>query len=150
MNTLHRTTLLTAASIATVVALTISPAQAAWQDKAALASLSVSTETVKAPTNLSTAGTKCATSYDAAGNPTTTLQAKVSWTASPTAKVTSYEVKAYTSGWSYSVTTVAAPATTVTGSYDSYYASQNVQVTVTAKTSYGWFAESTKSKVITC
>ena len=150
MTTLHRGLLVLTVAIAGLVGLTAAPAQAAYTDKAALTALTVGTATVAPPTSLNTGGTKCATTYDAAGNPTTTLQARLSWTASPTAKVTSYEVIAYATGWSYTVTSVAAPTTVVTGTYDSYYATQNIQVTVRARTSYGWTAESVKSGVIKC
>lgn len=149
MSTLRRCAALTAIAVVTVLGLTVNPAEAAFSDTATMAT-SVATTTVAAPTKLSTAGTKCVTRYDSWGRAYTTLEARVSWTGSTTPKVASYEVLAYASGWSYSVTTVNASTTTVTGSYDSYYATQNVQVTVLARTSYGWTAESAKSGVIKC
>jgi hypothetical protein len=144
-----RRLLVIAAATAGILGLAI-PAQAAFTDRTTVA-ISSTTTTVAAPTGLTTGGTKCVTTYDAYGNPTgTTLQAKLSWKASTTPKVTSYEVRAYASGWSYSVVTVGATSTSVSGTYDSYYATQNIQVTVTARTAYGWTAESAKSGVIKC
>ena len=149
MTGLRRGLLLLAALLTVLVGFDLSSASAAFTDKAQL-SVSVGTLRVAPPTGLSTAGTKCSTTYDAYGNPTTTLQARVSWQGSTTPKVTSYDVMAYSSGWSYLVTTVDSSTTVVTGTYDSYYASQNIQVVVTARTSYGWTAESAKSGVIKC
>jgi hypothetical protein len=136
-------------AVATVLGLTATPALAAFTDRTTTAA-SVSTTTVAAPTKLSTAGTRCVTRTDSSGRTTTTLEARLSWTASTTPKVTSYEIRAYASGWSYPVTTVAAPTAELSGSYDSSYATQNIQVVVTARTSYGWSAESAKSGVIKC
>ncbi|MBB3676166.1 hypothetical protein [Modestobacter versicolor] len=149
MGALRRGLLLVAVTAATVVGLTAAPAQAGFDDRATMTA-SVGTAKVAPPTSLSTAGTKCVTRTDAWGRTYTTLEARLSWTGSTTPKVTSYQVIAYASGWSYEVTTVNAPTTVVTGSYDSYYATQNVQVVVTARTSYGWTAESAKSGVIKC
>jgi hypothetical protein len=149
VSVLRRSVLPIAVAAATFLGLTAGPAQAAFSDNASIPA-TIGTLTVAAPTNLSTAGTKCDVRYDAYGRATTTLQARLTWKPSTTAKVTSYEVIAYASGWSYSVTTVDAPTTVVTGSYDSYYATQNIQVTVVARTSYGWTAESAKSGVIKC
>jgi hypothetical protein len=150
MTTPRRGLLITTAVMVTLLGLTAAPAQAGFTDATAMKPVTVGTVTVAPPTGLNTGGTKCDVTYDAYGNPTTTLNARLSWTASTTAKVTGYEVIAYATGWSYSVTTVAAPTTVVTGSYDSYYATQNIQVTVRARTSYGWTAESAKSGVIKC
>ncbi len=149
MTTLRRSALLLAIAVSIVLGLGTSPAQAAFHDATTMPA-SIGTTTVVPPTKLSTAGTKCVTRYDSWGRAYTTLEAKLTWTASSTAKVTSYEVVAYASGWTYSVTTVNGSTTTVTGSYDSYYATQNIQVTVIARTSYGWTAESAKSGVIKC
>ena len=150
MTGLRRAVLLLVVAVATVVGLTVSPAQASFSAKATLPTATIGTATVAAPTNLSTAGTKCVTRTDSWGRTYTTLEARLSWRGSTTPKVTSYDVRAYASGWSYLVTTVDAPTTVVTGSYDSYYATQNIQVVVTARTSYGWTAESAKSGVIKC
>ena len=150
MTGLRRGALLVAAALATVLVLGTGPAQAAFSAKASLPTATVATAKVAAPTNLSTAGTKCVTRTDAYGRTYTTLEARLSWRGSTTPKVTSYDVMAYASGWSYLVTSVDAPTTVVTGSYDSYYATQNIQVVVTARTSYGWTAESAKSGVIKC
>jgi hypothetical protein len=48
------------------------------------------------------------------------------------------------------VTSVPAPPTVVTAPYDSPYATQDIQVPVIARTSYGWTAESANSGAIRC
>jgi hypothetical protein len=150
VSALRRSLLLIALSVTTLLGLTVTPAQAAFDDKATMSTLTVGTPKVAPPTSLSTAGTKCVPHVDASGRSYTTMEARLSWTASTTPKVTSYRVLAYAGGLSYEVTTVDAPTTVVTGSYDSAYATQNIQVIVTARTSYGWTAASAKSGVITC
>ena len=45
---------------------------------------------------------------------------------------------------------VDAATTSLTGDYDSYYATQNIRVVVTTLTSYGWTGESQPSGVIKC
>jgi hypothetical protein len=150
MTRLLRTLVLTLAAMAVLLGLT-SPAGAAYSDKATLSS-AVTTLAVAAPATLSTAGTKCTSTYDAATmRYTTTLHAKVSWSTSPTRGVTGYVVTAvFADGTRYPVAQVAAPATSVTGDYDAYYATQNIRVTVTTLTSYGWTATSPMSGVIKC
>ena len=150
MSRLRRTLVLALTAVAVVLGLT-SPAGAAYSDSATVTS-SVSTVKVAAPTALSTAGTKCETSSDAATmRYTTTLHAKLSWAASPTRGVSGYLVIAvFSDGSTYPVTQVAAPATSVTGDYDAYYATQNVRVVVMTLTSYGWTATSSLSGVIKC
>jgi hypothetical protein len=149
MTTTGRGATLVALAIAVLIGLT-APANAAFTARATMATATVGTVSVVPPTKLSTAGTKCETHVDSYGRTYTTLEAKLSWTPSTTEQVTSYRVVAYASGWSYEVTSVDGSATSVRGSYDSYYATQNIQVVVTARTSYGWTAESVRSPVIRC
>jgi len=150
MSSLRRTLVLTLAALAVVLGLT-SPAGAAFSGQAVLTS-SVTALTVAPPTALSTGGTKCDSTYNAATMTyTTTLHAKVSWAASATRGVTGYVVSAvFADGSRYPVAQVAATATSITGDYDAYYATQNIRVTVTTLTSYGWTATSPMSGVIKC
>ena len=149
MTPIGRSATLVALAIAVLIGLT-APANATLTAQATMATATVGTVTVVPPTKLSTAGTKCVTHVDSYGRTYTTLEAKLSWTPSTTEKVTSYRVMAHAGGWSYEVTWVDGSATSVRGSYDSYYATQDVQVIVTARTSYGWTAESARSPVIRC
>jgi hypothetical protein len=150
MTGLRRALVLVLAAVTVTLGLT-SPASAAYSDTATMTS-TASTLKVAPPTSLSTAGTKCETSYDAATmRYTTTLHAKASWVASPTRGVSGYLVVAvFSDGSTYPVAQVAAPATSVTGDYDAYYATQNIRVIVMTLTSYGWTAASSLSGVIKC
>jgi hypothetical protein len=156
MSTLRRSALLLTIAIATLTGLTTGTAQAAFNDTATMA-LTTSTVTVDAPAKPSTAGTKCTTinwtrtvnGVTTSGS-TTTLNARVSWDASTTPGVTSYVITAYGVGWSAPVTEVPATTLSVSDTYDGAYANQNITVTVTARTGYGWTAESPKSGVIKC
>jgi hypothetical protein len=128
-------------------------AQAAYDSSASLPTTSVATLKVAPPTGLSTAGTQCVTTVDpTTGTTTTTLQAKVSWTASTTTRgVTGYVVSAvFSDGTRYPVTSTDASTTSVSGTYDAYYASQNISVVVTTTTSYGWTASTAPSSAVTC
>jgi len=128
----------------------ITNALAAMDDRATLPTMGVTTTTVAAPGNLSTGGTKCVSSFNN-GTYQTRLQAKVSWTASTTRGVSGYRVIAlFSDGTRYPVAQVDAATTSLTGDYDSYYATQNIRVVVTTLTSYGWTGESQPSGVIKC
>jgi hypothetical protein len=130
-----------------------SPAQASFATKTAALAANVTAITVAAPVTVTTSGTKCSTSYNwSTGTTTTTLNAKVSWSASTTARgVTGYLVTAvFSDGTKYPVAQVAAPGTSIRGDFDAYYATQNIRVTITTLTSYGWTAESAASGVIKC
>jgi hypothetical protein len=154
---LRRSVLLITVAVVTVLGLTVTPALAAFSDKAAMPTLTTSTVTVDAPAKPSTAGTKCTTTTWTHTNngvttsgSQTTLHAKLSWDASTTPKVTSYVITAYGSGWSTVVTEVPATSLSVSDDFDGAYANQNITVTVTARTAYGWTSESPKSGVIRC
>jgi hypothetical protein len=128
----------------------ITAALAAMDDRATLPTMGVTTTTVAAPGNVSTGGTKCVSSLNN-GTYQTRLQAKVSWTASTTRGVSGYRVTAvFSDGTTYPVAQVDAATTSLTGDYDSYYATQNIRVVVTTLTSYGWTGESQPSGVIKC
>ena len=128
----------------------ITAALAAMDDRAPLPTMGVTTTTVAAPGNVSTGGTKCVSSLNN-GTYRTRLQAKVSWTASTTRGVSGYLVTAvFSDGTRYPVAQVGATTTSLTGDYDSYYATQNIRVVVTTLTSYGWTGESQPSGVIKC
>jgi hypothetical protein len=153
VNRLRRAAVLTAAALAVTLGLS-APAQAALTDTAPKFTASVTTIKVAAPTSVSTGGTKCTTTYNATtGTSTTTLNAKVSWPASTTSRgVTGYVVTAvFSDGTKYPVAQVSASTTSLSGDYDASYASQNIRVTVTTLTAYGWTAESAPSSgVIKC
>ncbi|MCW2537812.1 MAG: exported protein of unknown function [Modestobacter sp.] len=148
----RRGLVLVAATLALTLGLSL-PASADLSDRSPVLSATATTLQVAAPASVSTSGTRCVTSYNYwNGTTTTTLQARVSWPASTTTRgVTGYLVTAYfTDGSSTPVAWVDAPGTSVSGSYDVYYASQNIRVSVTTYTSYGWTAESAKSGAIRC
>jgi len=156
VSTLRRGAALVAIALATVLGLTVAPAQAAFTDQATITA-TAGTITVAPPTGLNTRGTGCSTTtwyYNYNGQVSsgtkTTVNARVQWTASPTNRVTSYVVTAHGTGWSTKVAEVPSSVTTVNASVDGPDADQGVTVTVTARTSYGWTAESKKSGVITC
>ena len=142
--------LLLTAAVVTLVDLTSTPALAAFTDTAAMPPATIGTGAVAAPTDVSTAGTACVEHTDSTGATYTTLEARLSWSPSPTAGISGYELRAYGPGWSYPVAGVDSATTVVTGSFDSAYAGQGIQVTVTARTSYGWTAESQRSAVLSC
>jgi hypothetical protein len=126
------------------------PADAKLSNSAALPTMAITTVDVLAPTGLSTAGTKCTTGWNGSAW-VTTLNARISWTASPSRGVSGYVVTAvFSDGTRYPVTQVGATTTSISGNYDSSYASQNIRVTVTTLTSYGWTEESATSGVIKC
>lgn len=129
------------------------PAQAAFQDSPALPTMTIGTLKVAAPTGVSTNGTRCTSTWNSStGTWVSTLQAKISWTASSTTRgVTGYLVTAvFSDGSRYPAAQVDAGTTSVSGSYDIAYASQNIRVTVTTLTGYGWTAESAVSGVVKC
>ena len=128
-------------------------AQAAFSDASPAVGATVGTLKVAPPTKVSTAGTRCVTTYNPWNNTySTRLDVKLSWTSSATTRgLDGYLVTAhFTNGQSTPVAWVDAPGTSVNGSADGYYANQNITVTVTTHTDYGWTAESAKSGVIKC
>ena len=155
MTGIRRTVLLVTAIVAVVLGGT--PAQAALSDASPALAAGVTTVTVAAPTNLSTGGTRCwTTTYWSSINgvtstwTTTTMQAKVSWKASTTPRVTNYVIVAHFGGGQVVIDEVPASVTSLTETVDGSYSNKDIRVTVTAKTDYGWTAESQKSGVIKC
>ncbi|GAB3349332.1 hypothetical protein [Modestobacter lapidis] len=155
MTATRRTLVLLAALVAVVLGTT--PAMAAFSGKSPALAATVGTVEVAAPTDLRTGGTRCwTTTYTVSYNgvtttrASTTMRAKLSWQASSTPRVTSYVITAYLGGGKMEVTEVPASITSVTENVDGDYADANIRVTVTAKTDYGWTAESQKSGIITC
>ncbi|MGY1619403.1 hypothetical protein ACI797_21900 [Geodermatophilus sp. SYSU D00691] len=127
------------------------PAGAQFSNAAGLPTMAVSTVTVDAPTNLNFGGTKCTTTTNADGTTTTTLNAKLSWRASNTRGVSGYRVVALVNGFPYPIDEVPASVTSLTGNYDaSVVNNNNITVTVTTLTSYGWTKQSQQVGVIRC
>jgi|tagenome__1003787_1003787.scaffolds.fasta_scaffold20100906_1 hypothetical protein len=114
------------------------PARAALSDQVAT-SVSVTTATVAAPATVSTAGSTCGS----------TFTVRLSWAASTTDRVTGYVVTVYRGdGTSGVVTTTGSRTTAFTGTYARGY--QNYSFTVTARTAYGWTAESARTAPLYC
>lgn len=114
------------------------PAWATLADQAAT-TVSVSTATIAAPTGVSTAGSSCSGTFGL----------RLSWTASPSARVTGYSVTVYRGDGTTGVVTTTGSATTAfSGTYARGY--QNYSFTVTTRTAYGWTAESAKTAPIYC
>jgi hypothetical protein len=128
------------------------PADAQFSNSASVPTMAITAVDVLAPGNLSTAGTKCTSSFDATtGVTTTTLNARISWTASPSRGVSGYVITAvFSDGTKYPVAQVGPTTTSLSGNYDASYASQNIRVTVTTLTAYGWTETSGLSGVIKC
>ncbi|MCW2619557.1 MAG: hypothetical protein JWR28_2706 [Modestobacter sp.] len=155
MSALRRNVLLVAIAVVTILGLTANAAQAAFEGKATMTTLTVGTITVAPPTELSTAGTNCTRSYywaNGTWNVSTTLHAKVSWKASATTRgVSGYRVIAwFPDGSSYPLGDLDAATTSVAMDVDGSYANQDIRVTVTTLTNYGWTTQSTKSGAFTC
>jgi hypothetical protein len=152
MTRIRRIAVLLSATAAVLLGAVL-PADAQFANSAALPTMAVTSIDVKAPATVSTAGTKCTSTFNATtGVTTTTLNAKISWSASTTPRgVTGYVITAiFADGSKYPVAQVGATTTSLGGDYDAYYASQNIRVTVTTLTSYGWTKESAQSGVIKC
>ena len=129
------------------------PANASFSRSISLASLSVGTLTVAPVTGLTVAGSKCVTTYDATtATYSSVLAAKVDWKPSATTRgVTGYVISAvFADGTKYPVASTNAATTSMSGNYDVSYASQNIRVTITTTTSYGWTAETAPSGAIKC
>ncbi|WP_222193091.1 hypothetical protein [Modestobacter italicus] len=156
MTGIRRGLLLLTVAVATVLGLTISPAQAAFTARAAT-TVDASTLTVAPVTNPSTAGTRCSTSYYYdrwSGNVygTRTLHARVSWNASTTTRgVTGYQLTAvFRDGSTYPLATVGPGTTSLTQDVDGSYADQGVRVRITTLTSYGWTSTPAQTGPVTC
>jgi hypothetical protein len=124
---------------------------AAMNDTARLTTMSVGTVDVTAPTGVSLAGTKCTSSWNGYYW-TTTMHARLDWNASTTPRgVTGYRVTVvFSDGTRQPYATVPASITSMTGDYDASIQTQNIRVTVTTLTSYGWTEESAISGAVKC
>jgi hypothetical protein len=127
------------------------PADAQFASTETKAAAAVTTITVDAPTNLNFGGTKCTTVLQWDGTYKTTLNAKLSWRASTTPGVSGYRVVALVNGYPYPIDEVGPGVTSLTGSYDaSVVNNNNISVTVTTLTTYGWTKQSGQVGVIKC
>ena len=126
-------------------------------DKATTDLAPIATSTVDAPAGPSTGGTRCTTTtwyYNVNGQVSsgtrTTPRAQLSWGASTSPRVTGYVITPHGRGRSAEVTEVPAAVLSVSDSYDGAYADQSITAAVTARTDYGWTAESPESGVFKC
>ena len=140
MTGLRRGLLLAPLAVTATLALTTTPAQAAFQDTASV-TLTTSTTTVAAPTDVRVEA-RC---------DTWTLYATGSWKPSTSARVSGYTITAYASTGQVVETFQTDAATTsysISASRD--YAAYGIRVSVTTRTSYGWTTESAKTGAIRC
>ena len=156
MTGIRRSLLLLVVAVATVLGLTISPAQASFTARAAT-TVDASTLTVAPVTGASTAGTRCSTTYTYSQWNNTwyasrTLHARVSWTASATTRgVTGYQLTAvFRDGSTYPLATVGPGTTSLAQDVDGSYADQGVRVRITTLTSYGWTSTPAQTGAVTC
>jgi hypothetical protein len=153
MNGIRRALILAGLTLAVIIGASF-PAFAGFSDSVTVAPR-LTTATVSAPTNVSTAGTYCA--YWQTWNGWTWVQqselrAKVSWNAAQnTRNVTGYRITAVMpDGSKMPVQDVPAGQLSVTGNFPTQYAYAGVRVTVTTLTAYGWTKESAAIGPITC
>ena len=129
----------TVASLAGTVGST-APAQATFADSSAV-STSISTATVAAPTNV-VGSLTC-------GRSSATMGA--TWTRSTSARISSQQVKVYFSDGFVQTVELSATATSWSASIDPYFVTAySVRYSVTARTDYGWFTESTLTGSFQC
>jgi hypothetical protein len=131
----------------------ITEALAAFDNSAKVTTMSVTTITVAAPTGVDLGKTTCTSSYDATtGVTTTTMHARLDWNASTTTRgVSGYLVTVHLAdGTKYPYAMTNAATTALTGDYDASIQTQNIRVSVSTLTSYGWTAESPISRAIRC
>lgn len=142
MTFLRRSIVVTFLAVATALASTALPAQAAFNDTAT-SSATVGTVTVAAPTALTVETPGCTARW---------VDVTVSWSASTTAKVTGYLVTAHRSdGIVQTIAQTDAATTRLRNTADKFdLMGYSTTFTVTTKTSYGWTKESVKSGAITC
>jgi hypothetical protein len=158
VNALRRSALLLLVTLTTVLALT-GTAQAAFTGKATPTTLTVGTLTVAAPTGLTISGSSCSTTYwsrtingQTSSGTSITLHTRISWQASSTTRgLSGYRITArYADGSTAPVGDVGPTTTSAQLTVDGLTANQNIQLTVSTLTSYGWTAESPRSAALTC
>ena len=149
MNRLRRRVLLVALTATTALGLDATAAQAAFTARTALP-VSATTLTVAPPTQLSTAGTRCTTTYYGTYS-TRTMNATVSWKASATTRgVTGYQITALLAdGTTYPIGTVGPTTTSVSQSEDAGTA-EGARIRITTLTSYGWTSTTAQTGALTC
>jgi hypothetical protein len=120
------------------------PAWATFSASAPLPQTRISTATIEAPTNVAALLNSCSNAR--------WMSVTVSWTPSPTSRISGYSITAYRSGGS--VTTVAqtdAATTSATVTVDKLSTGATTVVfTVTTMTAAGWTAESAQSGPLAC
>ena len=142
MNAISRTAITLALALTATLgsAGSTAPAQASFADSAAVAT-SISTAVVAAPTNL-TGSLTC-------GRSTATMAA--TWSLSTSGRISGYQVKVYFSDGYVQNVELGATATSWSAPIDTFVVtSLSVRYSVTAKTNYGWFAESTQTGTFRC
>ena len=140
MTHIRRSALIVLAVAAVIGVGALTPAQAAFSDKATVAT-SVATATVAPPTNL-VGQLTCSRS-------SATMSA--TWTASTSAKISGYLVTTYFSDGFVQSTQLSATATSWSASIDPYFVTAySVAYSVTAQTSYGWTKESVRTGTFQC
>jgi len=141
MNTIHRGLLVVPLMVAAILGASL-PVWAGYSSQRALPATTVSTLTVVAPPNVSSAGSWCNNGV---------LSANFSWSTSPSRGVSGYSVRSYQpDGTSKVFAETDAVTTAVTGVYPSHGQSATVAITVTTRTSYGWTKESAQAPVPPC
>ena len=150
MTTTRRILVLAGTVLAIMLGTSVS-ATAGFADSAALPSMSVTTGTVQAPTQVEAIGS-CTTTVDpVTGVVTTTVNAKIEWWRSASPRVTGYRVTAHLNdGTSHVLTTTGASADQVFSSAPQSYLQYQPRFTVTTLTAYGWTAQSVKSNILSC
>jgi hypothetical protein len=156
---LRRSATLTLIALTTVLGLTTGTATASYNDTATLSPLSASTLTVAPPTTVTISGSYCSTTYwsrsyngTTTSGTSTTLRTRIGWQASATTRgVTGYRLTAWSSdGSATPVGDVGPTATSAQLTVDGFTANQNIRITVSTLTSYGWTADSAQSGALTC
>lgn len=156
MTGIRRVLILIGLTLAVTVGAAI-PASATFGETVALPKTAVTSATVQAPTNVSTAGTRCAywTTYDAYGNPVynSELRVRLSWGAgSTTARhgIAGYSVTAVMPDGARFPVGFVGNVTSLARNFPIQYAYAGIRVIVTTSTSFGWSADSAQSAVISC
>jgi hypothetical protein len=144
VNALRRNLLLILTAAATVIGLTAGTAQAAFDDRATMNTLTISTATVAAPTTVTAQQTTC--------NWNRTQSVQITWAASTSARVSGYTVTvSNTAGSTLATGQVGATARSVTVSFDRQsYDISTLTFSVTTVTDYGWTAVSPRKAALPC
>jgi hypothetical protein len=143
MNGIRRTCLLISLTVAVLLGTQVA-AHAAFSDSVTTPPVTITTTTVQPVGALSTVGSICR------GD---TLDLRLSWTQSPTARVSGHRVRMYTNaGFNWNLGSVSAGTTGFAASVSVRVNNQptTYQFTVTSTTDYGWSTESTRTGAITC